>query len=85
MGVPKNLGVHTFADPVGHFGPPPAAILDFVGVAGGERVARRRYAGIFLYPKKNLKKDEVGNGECHWRCEEFETITSMIIPLFVTV
>ena len=44
--MPKNLGVHTFPDPVGHFGAPwrPFWILQAVwrcrrcGVAGGERV-----------------------------------------------
>ena len=34
MGVPKNQGVDPFPDPVSHFGPPLAAILDCLGAHG---------------------------------------------------
>ena len=35
-GAPKNLGVDTFPDPVGHFGL--SGLLGVAGIAGGERV-----------------------------------------------
>ena len=39
-GVPKNIGVETFPDPVGHYGAPqrPFWFCGRCGIAGGERV-----------------------------------------------
>ena len=64
--MPKNLGVDTFPDPVGHFGPPGGhfGFCSWCGVAGGERVSPSPlgWYSIYIFHSQSSNLDTIAGG-----------------------